>query len=162
MKKLAICITEKWRKKNIFFFNSSFFADESVSDSLKQIIIWFHNHFHRTHWKCSKKDLIFTGKFGINWEYYQTLWCFQRSPHKVLMIFDCYDSPRYCWEKGSLRFYCSLCRKSIHSIHLWYTSKEKEKSLDALEMRSFSDSLINNKRMPKLSHWSRRMCISSV
>lgn len=71
MKKLAICITEKWRKKKYFFFNSSFFADESVSDSLKQIIIWFHNHFHRTHWKCSKKDLIFTGKFGINWEYYQ-------------------------------------------------------------------------------------------
>lgn len=48
--------------------------------------------------------------------------------------------------------YGSLGGKSVHSIHLCCNSAEKKKSLDALEMRSFSHSLINNKRMPKLSH----------
>lgn len=51
--------------------------------------------------------------------------------------------------------------ENVSSIHLCYTSTEKEKSLNALEMRSFSDSLINNKRMLKLSHWSGRMYIAS-
>lgn len=48
--------------------------------------------------------------------------------------------------------YSSLGRKSVHNVRLCYTSAEKKKSLIALEMRSFSHSLINNKRMPKLSH----------
>lgn len=101
----------------------------------------------------------FKNKWGYYWRDCVT---FRDVFTKFWWFFDCCHCPLCHQGKGILRFYSSLGRKSVPSIHFCYTNTEKEKLLDALEMRSFSDSLINNKRMPKLSHWSRRMCISSV